>query len=296
MRSKKSISNNKKSIKESPNENFNFEDLSKIEKGAIEDLRDLKEAFEANGLKFWLMSGTLLGCMTRDRILPGDRDIDFGAFGVERDKFTSAIPGLKEKGFLIKERYDPVNKEIKGMVTLKRNAMPVDIKFYKEKDGYAVRAIHKSHGLYATLVWELVDILHFKKLMTFSLFSRFKVSFLGVLLAEMTNFISDARAENLKKQLSEKWMKGKSRYGMVVIPLHYFKSFRNVNFYGMEFSIPANVEEYLEEEYGKNWNQDDPKRKGGWAKKSHLVYDKNLIEEVENDEELMNRCRVIGYI
>ena len=38
-----------------------------------------------------------------------------------------------------------------------------------------------------------------------------------------------------------------------VVPTEYFSDFSTMDFYGLEFKVPANVEAYVEFRYGKDW-------------------------------------------
>ena len=48
------------------------------------------------------------------------------------------------------------------------------------------------------------------------------------------------------------------KYIPQVIPKHHFEKLSSINFYGMEFNIPSDVEKYLELHYG-NWNVPEKK-------------------------------------
>ena len=38
-----------------------------------------------------------------------------------------------------------------------------------------------------------------------------------------------------------------------VVPIHYLTNLSTIKFYGKEFKIPFNVDDYLEYRYGRNW-------------------------------------------
>jgi hypothetical protein len=56
---------------------------------------------------------------------------------------------------------------------------------------------------------------------------------------------------------------------ITVIPKHYFEKLGTIEFYGMTFNIPFDVEGYLELHYGKDWRT--PKRKWDWEKEDGTV-------------------------
>ena len=51
-------------------------------------------------------------------------------------------------------------------------------------------------------------------------------------------------------------------YYLVVIPKHHFEKLETVDFYGIKFTIPSDVENYLECRYGKDWRI--PKKEWKW--------------------------------
>ena len=55
------------------------ENETRVREVFIDTVRILKE----NGINFWLCQGTLLGIIRENRILPWDRDIDFGVWAEE---------------------------------------------------------------------------------------------------------------------------------------------------------------------------------------------------------------------
>ena len=44
-----------------------------------------------------------------------------------------------------------------------------------------------------------------------------------------------------------------SEYVIVTVPSHFFQNLSPSLFYGMEFRVPYQVEEYLEYRYGEDW-------------------------------------------
>ena len=65
---------------------------------------------------------------------------------------------------------------------------------------------------------------------------------------------------SLSKQIDEivlavykKCEKKGSGYLQVSVPSQYFTHLSNIQFYGMEFKVPADTENYLAHRYGKDW-------------------------------------------
>lgn len=55
-----------------------------------------------------------------------------------------------------------------------------------------------------------------------------------------------------------RWSGGEFR--VIVVPKHFFERLNNIEFYGMGFNIPSDVEDYLAYRYGEDWRV--PKKGG----------------------------------
>jgi phosphorylcholine metabolism protein LicD len=62
-------------------------------------LADVNNIFRDNGLHFWIDYGSLLGIVRHRKIIPWDKDVDFGIFAKDLDHLASLQPKLKEKGY-----------------------------------------------------------------------------------------------------------------------------------------------------------------------------------------------------
>ena len=263
--------------------------LKRKEKKAARDLKDLKEILDKKNIHFWLMSGTLLGFVKRKGILPGDRDVDIACRMEKRKKFLSAISDLKEKGFDVTRRYDPVFEKEKGMITVERGPFPIDIKFLKSVDNYLVRSIHKRESDISSILWILIDILWFEDRLNKESKNRRNLQKLSRLLPEPTK-------KTLIKLLSYIWRKSSVKYGIVAFKRSLLDKFKKVEIYGINVHIPSKTKKYIQAEYGDEWRNHKPSG-GGWSKPSHIVYSemdkkdlkhdiKKVIERLEGENEI----------
>ena len=273
--------------------------ISKKERMAIIDIAHLHKLLNSQNIQHWLTSGSLLGSVTRNWMLPNDRDIDIGIWDRDRGKLRMLLPKFRKLGFNIRQRYDPAHDMEKGMVTIKRGIAPIDIKIYKKYGDYAARGINRSLSLQAEIVWELIDMLYYKneydRLLPSTKLRRVE-HHLFCLTSKIMNIYPFKSRASLVCYLSEIWRRLDSWYGMEILPLKYFKEFKKTKFLGTEFDIFKNAEEYLNEEYGYDWSKHNPNGKGGIEKYSHILFNKQLFKEIQNDTELFKRAKAVGYI
>ncbi|HEX8233205.1 MAG TPA: hypothetical protein VF559_07670 [Caulobacteraceae bacterium] len=101
-------------------------------------LLDLKADLSSQGVEFFLISGTLLGCVREGRILGHDKDIDVGlAPGLDKEKVVSALAGGGR--FKLKPEQAPVllRAQHPGGVT-------IDLFLHWEEDGKLLHGGQKA--------------------------------------------------------------------------------------------------------------------------------------------------------
>lgn len=253
--------------------NFNTTHSNQGDAEIYSDVKDVYNELTRAGLDFWLMSGSALGAALAGKMLPGDRDIDLGMKKEDRYKLSIPLNALKKKGFVVIERYDPVNQEVKGMITIKRY-VPFDIKLYASEGGEYWRALHKSHGFAAVLVWQCLDVAFFNKLPIIKIQKNIlKPAFSSVFTAIVYVFSKNkAIRTRLINILSRTWRSLKVEYGYERLSRSWFDSFKSIDFCGCKFNVFGDLEGYLDSEYGNSWRENKKEYcRGGWAKYSHRV-------------------------
>jgi hypothetical protein len=272
------------------------EAFSKKELTVAADLRALSSVLNEFGVTFWLTSGTLLGCISRGSILPMDRDVDLGMWDRDRPKLEEALVQLKELGFRLTKRYDPSGDCVKGMVTLIRGGVPIDIKVYKRCGDFMVRGIHKSHSRCSQKVWDLIDLLYFASDYSSLMHRRTHIMRLYGFVSRFASIVPCCLRQSLIEGLCVIWRRLDVTYGQEVLPLKYASSLKETTFYDVEVNVFTLHNDYLDEEYGPGWDQHNPNGKGGTDKFSHILFDEETLEQALVNKELMERCRAVGYI
>jgi phosphorylcholine metabolism protein LicD len=266
----------------------------KYKNNSIKDLKCVKKILEKENVFFWLMSGSLLGCFVREKILPGDDDIDLGFYLKERRKVEKVIPKLEGKGFSVKKRYDVLEDKERKMINIKRKGMRIDLKFYEDVGHNLSRNILMCRSKTSAILWNIIDIIYYGYERPFSVLSEKRIRsymkeniknypkiseelFLTIsrVIQKYAKSISVNISYNKKmkilKRMSFVWRKMNTVYGVVMIPKSIFSEFTKKNFHGMEFNIPKESEKFLRVEYGKRWNEGNSGR-GGIEKPSHFIF------------------------
>lgn len=69
---------------------------------ALRMLRNVTDILDARGVGYWLESGTLLGIVREQRLLPWDTDMDIAIRGEDYPKLRKCIPALWAKGLRLR--------------------------------------------------------------------------------------------------------------------------------------------------------------------------------------------------
>jgi len=204
------------------------------EKFAIENLREIKKILDENRIIYWLDMGTLL-CAIRDRkFLEWDKDVDLGIWHEYVKKIVSIFPDLKKRGF------EANVAEGEFVINLIRNGCPVQFNVYRKRHQYAWTLWIVAKRKVGKLISWLRSMLISRR----STRPRRSSWFVFLLPSKLRRFLSEVLLTILDKC---------GCIIPVVVPKHYFENLSTVSFYGMQFHVPFETEEYLEYRYGKNW-------------------------------------------
>jgi len=216
------------------------------EEGVMENLRVVKDVFDKNNIIFWLDQGTLLGAFRDGKIIEWDIDVDLGTWYKNATQIASTFTEFKKRGFNV-----VLNKK-QAVMTIQKLDCNINIVLYREK------------GNYAWMVWIVVSkrkignilkrCINISSLRAYAkkekMFARKSKYFLSLFPSTLTQHVTDIA-----------WL-ALQRLGYivpVVIPKYHFEKLSTIQFYGMPFNIPSDVEKYLEYKYGTNWRT--PKQK-----------------------------------
>lgn len=215
----------------------------------MDNLREIKDVLDNKGIKFWLEGGTLLGAVRDGKIIDWDSDVDLGTWYDNVKQMTLTAPDFRRRHFMV------ALSTKRCSASISKHGCSVYVHLYRKRSHYAWTV--STSGFNAMKVRSKVYSPREKiieKLLRYGV---------AVLIQEMKTVRAElfvrARAlfpSTLRQRVADKLWYVLDRLGcinVVVIPKRYFEKLATIQFYGMQFNIPSDVEKYLKFRYGKDW-------------------------------------------
>ena len=235
-----------------------------MSKNQVKELvTNIKSVLDKHNIIFWLDMGTLLGAARDGEMIAWDNDIDFSTFYKGSENLKPVIRDLEGLG------YDVQLKEHK--ILLKRTIFNVDIYLHREKGNFAVNFWGRSSIFWTRLIWKYKHFAHFLYLL--------KVDFNSLSYKKMANskknwdttrkvidLIISYIPLKFRSNLVKAFDKITHRFFLVKVPKNFFTNLADINYYGMTFKSPSDLDEYLTCRYGASWKIPNPK----WAWPLHM--------------------------
>jgi len=220
-------------------------------------LRQVKEVLDKHNIEFWLECGTLLGAVRDGKFIPWEHDIDLGAWQekVPETVKISISKELCDRGFKVWIAENHMNIK-------KGEDFWADINFYRLNNNEAIMPKSEPINVEGKFLSFFLNVLsvpyHYKVLPTQNIFreANFKkkfVIFIRIILIIISRILPFLLRKQLTIILSQIYKKMKFKDVSWSVPSDYFTNLQTMEFYGLEFRIPAKKEEYLTYRYGKDW-------------------------------------------
>lgn len=227
--------------------------MTNLKEGVLVNLLvEVKRVLDDSDIEFWLDCGTLLGAVRDRKFIPWEHDIDLGAW---QDKVSDVMKTVASRelcirGYCVNVFEDYININVEG------EKCHADINFYRLTN--SGKAIMPRSGPIS-----LKDRVLYYSAMLLSnpqkpeLDPKKTISFAKKLTKVMLFNITHVLPTWLRKPVAQMAMIFYKKFGEKdvswVIPSNYFTNLSTMKFYGLEFKIPSETEEYLAYRYGKDW-------------------------------------------
>ena len=201
---------------------------------AVENLREIKDILDKIGVEFWLDLGTLLGAVRDGKIIEWDNDIDLGTWYNNVTRIISIFPEFKKRGFSV------MLDRKKGQMTILRDGTdnPVSVNLYREESGYAWMIWIVKKRMVERVLHRGVNMSNIRVYAKDPLKNKYFLSVLPLTLKQLITNTAWSQLNRLGCMV------------LVVVPKHFFEKLGRLEFYGMEFNVPSDVEDYLAYRYG----------------------------------------------
>lgn len=216
-------------------------------------LREVKEVLDKHGVEFWLDGGTLLGAVRDGKIIPWEHDIDFTTWdtNLSRDVKRLVSEEFSHRGLRIAICEIPAPYMI---IRHRQEDIWVDFNFYHlagdkaiypKWEGRKLLGAFLSHISTALLNPDYYEV-------DFRAKPYLKKLIMNILVM-ITRGLPSSWGRRLAKIVATVYKTMGAKDTSMVIPADYFRNLSTMTFYGMEFRVPAEIEEYLAFKYGKDW-------------------------------------------
>lgn len=235
----------KKNVSVIPGENSQVPDLEEC--SLVDLLLQVKEVLDEHNVEFWLECGTLLGAVRNVKFISWEHDIDLGVW---QDGVSDNIKSLMSREFSNRGLKIYLDKHY--ITVCGDNRVWADINFYHHEGDKAIvtRLSPKNKiGKFLDLFCRTLSAPFFYEV-DFKKKSRLFIRSMLILVSRsLPSFLRMKMANILKSVYEKKYYEDHSW----VVPVEYIEKLLTIEFYGMEFKVPAKMEEYLAYRYGEDW-------------------------------------------
>lgn len=218
------------------------------EERTIEKLREIKNILDKIGVEFWLDHGTLLSAVRDGKIIKWDSDVDLGTWYNNVERIIAAFPEFEKRGFSI------ILNRKQGRLDTERfyypHTLDVDICLYRCRGNCAfiIHHVQNIKRIEKLLRWAMNVLKHHECMRPEGVRAHD-----GLFPSDPFSSLVPLKLRELLADIIWRILDRRGCIVPLVISKSYFENFSTIQFYGMEFKVPSDVEEYLEYRYGSNW-------------------------------------------
>lgn len=238
-------------------------------------LKEVKKAFDAYNIPFWLEGGTLLGAIRDGKVIPWDDDIDLAAF---YDEAFREIGNISKYFFNL--GFDVFNSRTK--ISFRKKDVSLSIFLYDHGDYIKRAKVTRKNKLVKNFYYSFMQGLiapHRDYIHKMSLRQR---------LIQITKNIMMSLPG--KQQIYELLLRFWDKTGLLIVydinvSSDCVKKFKRINFCDIKVNVPIKSEKYLEHFYGKEWRIPDE----NWSQNDQVRRMKKLQKELNSKKKQNNK-------
>lgn len=245
-------------------------EVREVQSSLLEMAKDILPILEEHGINYWLDGGSALGAYRHQGFIPWDDDFDIAMMRNDYLKLIDVLEKYLDKDkytFHCFEKYKEYNVLIPAMKIRKKNT------FIEERNFLLRNKIKDCDGIFIDVF--IYDYMNENKI--FDFFARIKNYVLGPIIIFFENlnfnpyflkkiFVNNAKRYGCKNHKSKYigidlcWI-----FKSITKPYKYLKSdifpLKRMTFEDVEFNVAGNIEQYLLNTFGKNYNSLPPENK-----------------------------------
>jgi len=218
-------------------------------------LEEISDVFDEYGIKFWINFGALLGAIRDGAFISYDNDIELNAWKheVTEQQMRNVSIELCRRGFNV------YYSTLTDYISICKDKIPVAFSMYTLEGDYAVRPHEPMEEpgirtLIARWPYNCSEILARNRVGIINAESILGLKRIAIFSAvTISNILPSKIRRHLAVFFRRISTKIKSGYGKTRIPAKFYLNLRDLEFYGANFKVPYNTEEYLEFVYGPGW-------------------------------------------
>ncbi len=270
------------------------EELRNIQKMDFYVLKEIKRVCEKNNIPYFLIGGTLIGAIRHKGFIPWDDDIDIAMLRPDFERFLEVCKTDLGQEFFLQTPLNESNCADYGLARIRLNETKIIIEsrksaklhegFYVEVFPYDKLPDNKIsqffYGNWFPVLKRVYAIRKGYKPHPRTLYARVAVNFFNALLKPVST-------EKLKKKLDSYHLKyaqkntkklfllsGAWGYKRESHPVERFAQFTTAEFEGETFTIPADYDGFLKEQYGNYMELPPPEKRVNHHKIIEMDYGK----------------------
>lgn len=216
-------------------------------------LREVKEVLDKYGIEFWLGGGTLLGAVRNGKVIPWEHDVDLDTWDTNLSSEVKRLVAkeLSDKGFET-QIFETPTPHIN--IRYREKEVWVDLTFWHLINDKAILPRAEIRKFIGTFLLYFSTALLKPDYYDVNFGTKPEIdSFIMRILVKISRALPSYFRKRLAQIVTAVYQKIGVRDVSLVIPADYFRHLSTMTFYGMEFRVQAEKEDFLAYRFGEDW-------------------------------------------